>query len=64
MSTPPEVERIAMPLPMPFSADLGDFAAFNAEYKCHFDGRLPVRSTVEAKLCGGARIEIEVQAAA
>jgi reactive intermediate/imine deaminase len=43
-------------------ADLDDFAAFNAEYKRHFDGALPARSTVEAKLFGGARIEIEVQA--
>jgi len=44
-------------------ADLGDFAAFNAEYKRHFEGGvLPTRSTVEAKLYGGARIEIEVQA--
>ena len=43
-------------------ADLDDFAAFNAEYKRHFDGALPARSTVQAKLYGGARIEIEVQA--
>ena len=43
-------------------ADLGDFAAFNAEYRKHFDGALPTRSTVEARLYGGARIEIEVQA--
>jgi 2-iminobutanoate/2-iminopropanoate deaminase len=43
-------------------ADLDDFAAFNAEYKRHFEGALPARSTVQAKLYGGARIEIEVQA--
>lgn len=43
-------------------ADLGDFAAFNAEYRRHFDGALPARSTTEARLYGGARIEIEVQA--
>jgi 2-iminobutanoate/2-iminopropanoate deaminase len=42
--------------------DLADFAAFNAEYKRHFDGHLPARSTVQATLFGGARIEIEVQA--
>jgi reactive intermediate/imine deaminase len=45
-------------------ADLGDFAAFNAEYRKHFDGALPARSTVQATLYGGARIEIEVQALA
>lgn len=45
-------------------ADLGDFAAFNAEYKRHFEGNLPARSTIEAKLYSGARIEIEVQALA
>ncbi len=44
-------------------ADLGDFAVFNAEYRRHFDGHLPARSTVQAQLYGGARIEIEVQAA-
>ena len=122
MSTPAKIERIATPLPMPFSkavraggflflsgvlpmdssgqivagdiavqtrtvieriaatlgecgasladvvrvtvwlADLADFAAFNAEYKRHFEGALPARSTVEARLYGGALIEIEVQA--
>ena len=43
-------------------ADLDDFAAFNAEYRRHFDGALPARSTVQARLYGGARIEVEVQA--
>lgn len=43
-------------------ADLGDFAEFNAEYKRHFGAALPARSTVQAQLYGGARIEIEVQA--
>ena len=42
--------------------DLDDFAAFNVEYRRHFGGALPARSTVQAKLYGGARIEIEVQA--
>ncbi|MDQ6640095.1 MAG: Rid family hydrolase [Pseudomonadota bacterium] len=42
--------------------DLGDFAAFNTEYRRHFAATLPARSTVEAKLYGGARIEVEVQA--
>jgi 2-iminobutanoate/2-iminopropanoate deaminase len=45
-------------------ADLGDFAAFNDEYRRHFDAGFPTRSTVEAKLYGGARIEIEAQALA
>ena len=43
-------------------ANLDDFAAFNEEYKKHFAGGLPTRSTVEAKLYKGARMEIEVQA--
>jgi len=43
-------------------ADLGDFAAFNEEYAKHFAGALPSRSTVQAELYKGARIEIEVQA--
>lgn len=44
-------------------ADLGDFAAFNEEYRKHFaaDG-LPTRSTVQAELYKGAKVEIEVQA--
>jgi len=43
-------------------ADLGDFAAFNAEYAKHFGGALPARSCVQAVLYKGARVEIEVQA--
>jgi reactive intermediate/imine deaminase len=43
-------------------ADLADFAAFNEEYAKHFAGALPSRSTVQAVLYQGARIEIEVQA--
>ncbi|MEO7009653.1 MAG: RidA family protein [Caldimonas sp.] len=45
-------------------ADLADFAAFNDEYRRHFTSGFPARSTVEATLYGGARIEIEVQACA
>jgi 2-iminobutanoate/2-iminopropanoate deaminase len=45
-------------------ADLEDFAAFNEEYAKHFAGDLPARSTVQAKLYKGARVEIEVQALA
>jgi 2-iminobutanoate/2-iminopropanoate deaminase len=44
-------------------ADLDDFAAFNDEYRKHFGaGDLPARSTVQAVLYKGARIEVEVQA--
>lgn len=43
-------------------ADLGDFAAFNAEYRCHFNDGFPARSTVQAQLFNGAAVEIEVQA--
>ncbi|MBP6898535.1 MAG: RidA family protein [Burkholderiaceae bacterium] len=43
-------------------ADLADFAAFNAEYRQHFSEGFPARSTVEARLYAGARVEIEVQA--
>ena len=43
-------------------ADLGDFAAFNAEYAKHFGGALPARSCVQAVLYQGAKVEIEVQA--
>ena len=43
-------------------ADLGDFAAFNAEYAKHFAGALPARSCVQAVLFQGAKVEIEVQA--
>ncbi|MGZ5132189.1 MAG: RidA family protein [Caldimonas sp.] len=46
-------------------ADLADFPAFNAEYRRHFGAtELPARSTVEAKLYQGARVEIEAQALA
>jgi len=45
-------------------ASLDDFAAFNEEYRKHFGGGLPARSTVEAKLYRGALVEIEVLAVA
>lgn len=43
-------------------SNLDDFAAFNEEYRKHFTGGLPTRSTVEAKLYKSALVEIEVQA--
>ncbi len=45
-------------------ADLDDFPAFNQVYAQHFEGHLPARSTVQARLAGGALVEIEVQALA
>ncbi len=45
-------------------SDLTDFAAFNDEYRRHFGSDFPARSTVQATLYGGARIEIEAQALA
>jgi enamine deaminase RidA (YjgF/YER057c/UK114 family) len=46
-------------------ADLAEFPAFNTEYRRHFAAaELPARSTVEARLYKGARVEIEVQALA
>lgn len=43
-------------------ADLDDFAAFNAVYKEYFPAGYPTRSTVQAGLAMGAKVEIEVQA--
>jgi len=43
-------------------SDLDDFAAFNAEYQRHFGAGLPARSTLQAALYKGAKVEIEVQA--
>jgi 2-iminobutanoate/2-iminopropanoate deaminase len=43
-------------------ADLRDFHEFNAVYERYFAGALPARSTVQAMLNRGARIEVEVQA--
>ncbi len=43
-------------------SDLNDFVAFNGEYQKHFPLGLPARSTVQATLYKGARVEIEAQA--
>lgn len=44
-------------------ADMSDFAAFNQEYRRHFDAAtMPARSTVQAGLFPGVLVEIEVQA--
>jgi 2-iminobutanoate/2-iminopropanoate deaminase len=43
-------------------SDLRDFPAFNDEYQKHFPTGLPTRSTVQAVLYKGAKVEIEVQA--
>lgn len=45
-------------------ADLDDFPSFNRVYAGFFEGHLPARSTVQAKLASGALVEIEVQALA
>lgn len=42
--------------------DLADFPAFNEEYRRHFSEGFPARSTVQAVLYRGAKVEIEVQA--
>ena len=43
-------------------SDLDDFTAFNAEYQRHFAAGLPARSTLQAALYKGAKVEIEAQA--
>ena len=43
-------------------ADLDEFPAFNAIYRDYFPQRPPARSTVEAGLMIGARVEIEAVA--
>lgn len=43
-------------------ADLGEFAAFNGIYRTYFPTSPPARSTVEAGLMIGARVEIEAVA--
>lgn len=46
-----------------FLADMGDFAAMNAEYAEHFASPYPARSTIGvAALPLGARVEIELVA--
>jgi reactive intermediate/imine deaminase len=43
-------------------ADLNDFPAFNRTYKQFFPERPPARSTVQAGLMVGARVEMEAVA--
>ena len=43
-------------------ADLGESAPFNDEYAKFVGAAPPARSALEARLYGGARVEIEVQA--
>lgn len=45
-----------------FMADLDEFTAFNAVYATYFPKAPPARSTVEAGLMLGARVEIEAVA--
>ena len=42
--------------------DMADFAGFNEVYASHFRDDLPARSTVQAGLKMGAKVEVEVQA--
>jgi 2-iminobutanoate/2-iminopropanoate deaminase len=42
-----------------FLADLGDFDVYNAVYREYFSPPYPVRTTVEAGLAPGLRIEVE-----
>ena len=60
-------ERLALGDPLfwrrPLTDRMADFAAFNGEYRRHFDAaRMPARSTVQAGLFPGVLVEIEVQA--
>jgi len=43
-------------------SDISLMAPFNEAYRAYFEGHLPVRSTVEAKLSQGVDVEIEVTA--
>lgn len=45
-----------------FLLDLAEFDAFNAVYRAAFTEPYPVRTTVQAGLPGGIRVEIEVVA--
>ena len=45
-----------------FLLDLADFDEFNAVYRTAFDEPYPARTTVQAGLPGGIRIEIEAVA--
>ena len=42
--------------------DLADFDAFNAVYRATFDEPYPARTTVQAGLPGGIRVEVEAVA--
>jgi 2-iminobutanoate/2-iminopropanoate deaminase len=43
-----------------FLSDLGDFAAYNQVYASYFTPPYPARTTVEAGLAPGLKVEIEV----
>ena len=45
-----------------FLVDLGEFPAFNAVYAEHFSEPYPVRTTVQAGLAPGLRVEVELVA--
>ena len=45
-----------------FLLDLAEFEAFNAVYQAAFEEPYPVRTTVQAGLPGGIRVEIEALA--
>ena len=45
-----------------FLLDLAEFEAFNAVYRVAFEEPYPVRTTVQAGLPGGIRVEIEAVA--
>jgi 2-iminobutanoate/2-iminopropanoate deaminase len=48
-----------------FLSDIADYPAFNEVYNRHFDTKIPpVRTTVQAGLPLGAKVEVEVIAAA
>ena len=42
-----------------FLADINDFSAFDAVYRSFFGETFPARTTVQAQLDGGAKVEID-----
>jgi 2-iminobutanoate/2-iminopropanoate deaminase len=42
-----------------FLADFADFEAYNEVYRQHFSAPFPVRTTVQAGLAPGLRLEVE-----
>lgn len=52
-------DRKAVVKTMVFMADLAEFPAMNAVYEAFFKTRFPARSTIQAGLPKGARVEIE-----